>query len=231
MGVEQKESGSSGVRAPDAYEARYMAGEGVLHRDKFKAPRSFFLLLLLPVVIQTLFFASLMLAPAPAPPQVFLALPLTALVVAVIGLLFSVLRITVTRKEIIVQYGLFGPKIPIEQVRSCKAVHYDWKDYGGWGIRRARDGSWAYNMMGDAGRAVRVEWLDDQGKTQVALLTSRDPEALVRAVAEARGAARPGLRVADPSLAEFEAEAEAEAESVMEEERSKKLGEPGGGSS
>jgi DNA-binding transcriptional LysR family regulator len=173
----------------------------------------------------------MMLAPKPIPPSVFAGLPITALVMGLIGLLFSVLRITVTGKEILVQYGLFGPKIPIDRIQSCKAIVYNWRDYGGWGIRRGADGSWAYNMMGDAGRAVRVEWTDEKGNKQVTLLASRDPEALARAVAEARGVALvPKLRVApDPRLAEFQAEAEAEAESVLEEENKKNAGEAGGG--
>src|SRR6185369_5882216 len=111
----------------------------------------------------------------------------SAVMMALLSLLFAVLRITVTREAVLVQYGLFGPKIQLSQISDCAAVDYNWMDYGGWGIRRGRDGSWAYNMMGDAGRAVRIQWTDEKGKKQVTLLASPDPEGLARAVNDARG--------------------------------------------
>jgi hypothetical protein len=114
-------------------------------------------------------------------------LPITIGILALVALLFAVLRITVTRSEVIVQYGLFGPRIPVSAIQDCQAVKYNWMTYGGWGIRRGRDGSWAYNMVGDAGRAVRIEWTDTKGKKQVTLVASPNPDALARAVNEARG--------------------------------------------
>jgi Protein of unknown function (DUF3093) len=222
---EPRETGLSGARPPDDYEARYMAGEGTFYRDKIKVPWKFFLLIALPIVVQAVSLSLTALSDKPVPPGVFLMLPVTALIMALIGLLFAVLRITVTREEVIVQYGLFGPRIPVKGIRACKAVTYDWKTYGGWGIRRGRDGSWAYNMVGDAGRAVRIEWTDAKGKEHVTLVASPDPEALARAIDAARAAARPKLRVApDPRLAEFEAEAEAEAEAALLETEQKKKG-------
>lgn len=209
-----------GARAPDDYEAAYMGRDGVLYRDKIKAPKSFFLLLGLPLFIQAITFSAVALQDKPVPPAVWLVLPFTTGLIALIGLLFSVLRVTVTREEVIIQYGLFGPKIPVRQIQDCKAVQYDWKQYGGFGIRRGLDGSWAYNMMGDAGRACRIEWLDARGKKQVTLVASPDPEALARAIQRARGAAPPRLRVAsEPRDAEFDAEAEDEAEAALAEEK------------
>lgn len=224
MADERPDKDLSGARAPDDYEARYMAGEGVLYRDKIKVPGKFFLLFALPIVVQAIALGSAALSDKPMPAGVFLIFPFTVALMALIALLFAVLRITVTRREVIVQYGLFGPRIPIESIQACQAVKYDWKAYGGWGIRRGWDGSWAYNMVGDAGRAVRLEWTDPKGKKQVTLVASPDPDALARAIDEARGAARPRLRVApEPDMAEFEAEAEAEAEALLgEEQRGKK---------
>ena len=40
-------------------------------------------------------------------------------------------------------------------IESATAVDYKWTRYGGWGIRRGRDGEWLYNMPGDGGKAVR----------------------------------------------------------------------------
>lgn len=213
-----------GARAADDYEARYMAGEGVIYRDKIKAPKKFFLLFLLPTLIQAVTFSTVAIAGKPLPLSVIAIVPITALLMMLLGLLFAVLRITVTLREVHVQYGLFGPKIPVASIEDCKAVKYDWKDYGGWGIRRGADGSWAYNMVGDAGRAVRIEWVDAKGKKNVTLVASPDPEALARAIQQARlGAGAPGARIAagvgaglrvpaEPREDEFEAEEEADAE-------------------
>jgi len=217
---DQETQGDLSTRAPDDYEARYMAGEGVIYRDKIKAPKTFFALLGLPIFIQTVVFAAVAMQDKPVPPAIWLIPVLTAAFLALMALLFAVLRITVTQKEVQIQYGLFGPKIPVAQIQSAEAVKYDWKDYGGFGIRRGRDGSWAYNMMGDAGRAVRIAWTDGSGNKVVTLVASPDPDALARAIQQARGVAKPRLRVAPPpNMAEFEAEAEAEAESALEEEK------------
>ncbi|MEZ4293845.1 MAG: hypothetical protein R3B70_02630 [Polyangiaceae bacterium] len=227
MADEKRPEAPLGARAPDDYEARYMAGEGVLYRDKIRVPGKFLLIVLLPIVIQLIAFGSVWLAGGPMPLTTLLALPLTVLVMAAILLLFAVLRITVTRAEVIVQYGLFGPRIPVGGIQKCEAVTYDWKTYGGWGIRRGRDGSWAYNMVGDAGRAVRVEWTNAKGKKVVTLLASPNPDALSRAINEARsvaaGKAPAKLRVApEPRMAEFDADAEAEVEAILAEEEQKK---------
>lgn len=202
-----------------------MGSEGVLYRDKIKVPWKFFLLFALPIAVQLFAFTAAALSDKPVPLPVFFILLATILFLTLIALLFSVLRITVTKNEVIVQYGLFGPRIALSDITDCKAVTYDWKTYGGWGIRRGWDGSWAYNMVGDAGRAVRIEHTDAKGKKRVTLVASPNPEALARAVQQARGAETPKLRVAkEPNLAEFEAEAEAEAEAILAEEQGKKRG-------
>jgi hypothetical protein len=155
---------------------------------------------------------------------------LTGLPLVLIWLLFAVLRVSVTREALHVQYGLFGPKIPIEDVERCEAVDYDWKQFGGWGIRYGRDGSTVYNMLGDQGRAVKVVYKKGQAKKTV-LLSSRDPERLAAAVNQARaaalGGARAGRRIeaapatdAAAEQAEREALAEAEAAAEQAEERS-----------
>jgi hypothetical protein len=171
----------------DEYERRYMSGDGdVVHRAKMKAPWWFFLFFLIPIAIEIGVFGTLALT-VPNFNKAMLMVP--ALLVPILGfmaLLFSVLRVTVSRKMVHVQYGLFGPKIPIEAIQSADVVAYDWKTYGGWGIRRGRDGSWAYNMVGDSGRAVKVVWKDPKGKTITHLLVASDPDALAAGIARAR---------------------------------------------
>ena len=171
----------------DDYERRYMSGDGdVIHRAKMKAPGWFFLLFLIPIVIECVVFGTLAFTVPHFPKGMLLVPALVVPFLALMAILFSVLRVTVSRKIVHVQYGLFGPKIPIDAIESADVVAYDWKKYGGWGIRRGRDGSWAYNMVGDSGRAVKVVWKEPNGKVTTHLLVASDPDALAGAIARAR---------------------------------------------
>lgn len=178
-------------RQADDYEARYMSGHGgVLYRDKLRAPGLFHAIMAVPTLFTLLMTIPVLMGwgSKPAPPEVAL---LTLGITAFLGLcwvLFSVLRITVSRDELVVQYGVFGPRIAITSIESCEVVDYDAMKYGGWGIKRAADGSWAYNMIGDEGRAVKVVYRDGNG-TSTILLSSPSPERLALAITEARAAA------------------------------------------
>ena len=170
------------LRSDDDYERRHMSDEsGVLYRDKFVAPPVFHALMgfvTLASVIPAFFTEA----------AVMLALLATAAPLLFVWLLFSVLRVSVSRDNVNIQLGLFGPKIPISDISSAEAVDYDWKKFGGWGIRRSMDGEWAYNMMGDAGRAVRLEYTDGKGKRRKLTVTAKSPALLVDAIERARGA-------------------------------------------
>lgn len=212
MSDEPKLAGGN-LQAPDPYEAQYMSGpDGALYFAKITAPRFFHLLFLLPLLVST---GAALLAHAPPLVPLISAIPLFF-----VWVLFSTLRISVTSKEVYVQYGLQGPRIPIDAIVSCEACDYDWKQYGGWGIRYGRDGSVAYNMLGDAGRAVRITYKKG-AKTRTVLLSARDPERLATAVQQARAAALSGGAIprfeeaSDPLR--FEALAEAEGREAEEE--------------
>jgi hypothetical protein len=192
--------GSARAPAPDPYEAKYMSGpDGALYFAKMTAPRFFHLLFLLPLLVST---GSALVSHAPILVPLLSAIPLF-----LVWILFSTLRISVTAKEVHVQYGLLGPRIPIEAIESCEACEYDWKQYGGWGIRFGRDGSIAYNMLGDGGRAVRITYKKG-AKLKKVLLAARDPERLATAIQQARamaltgGAAARFEDVAEPSRIE-----------------------------
>lgn len=179
--------------ATDDYQAKYMAGAGALYHDKIRAPRFYHLLFLLPIVVVVGAAIAAAIKGGPAPALTTLV-PLVMLPIA--WALFAVLRISVTPKEVIVQYGVFGPKIPLEAIESCASVAYDWKKYGGWGIRVGIDGSVAYNMLGDRGRAVRITWKSGRF-TRTVLLSSNDPDRLAAAINQARAAAAGGARFAE----------------------------------
>lgn len=173
------------TRTPDLYERKYMSDEGlVLHRAKAQAPKWLQAMLLLPVVgmIPTAFLT----------PGGWLAAAIALPVSFLLWVFFSVLRVTVSEHHVNIQYGLFGPKIPISAIDDAEATTYDWKKFGGWGIKRSLDGEWIYNMPGDQGRAVRIVWRTPKGRRRVTLIGSRDHHALARAIAEARDRAARG---------------------------------------
>src|ERR1700722_16052517 len=141
---QERDAGSAGA---DAYQAKYM-GSDALYHDKTRAPLGFHLLMLLPLLVT---FGTVFAGRG----------PITVPVLAGLFLLaawgpFAGRRVSVSRDVVYVQYGLFGPKIAVRAIERCEAVAYDWKKYGGWGIRYAGDGSVAYNMLGDGGRAVKI---------------------------------------------------------------------------
>jgi len=211
-----------GVRAPDGYEEKFMAGEGtVLHREKAIAPWYFHLLLLVPGLLAIVggILPLALGAPDSALGLAF-AIPLT-LLLFLVWLLFSVLRVTVTSEQFHIQYGLFGPKIPISKIKKAESVAYDWKEFGGWGIKRSfKDGAMMYNMLGDKGRAARVTYEDESGKEKTVVVGCSNANLLIDAVRRASARALPEgkKRVADVSSGE-QVEVEAETE---EDEGAKK---------
>lgn len=170
-------------RSPDLYERKYMPGEGtVLYRDKRAAPwqiHALFVLPLLTLVGTSVATGSLLAMAVSLPPLL------------IVWLLFAVLRVNVSEGHVNVQYGLFGPKIPMSAIESAEAISYDWKTYGGWGIRYAGKREWMYNMPGDGGRAVRIVWHDARGR-RVTAIGSRHADELVAAVQTAQKALPPG---------------------------------------
>lgn len=171
------------VRGSDDYERSHMTpDEGVLYRDKFVSHWSWHAIMGATGLASTL---PLLLTPEGAEQWPMILLMAASL--AIVWLMFAVLRVSVSSQKVQIQLGLFGPEIPIEQITRAEAVDYDWKTYGGWGIRRGKDGSWAYNMVGDAGRAARIEYTDEKGKERAVLVTSQEPHLLVDAIQQARG--------------------------------------------
>ncbi len=184
------------VDVDDEYARKHMAGQGdVLFFDKQTMPRWMRLLIAAPlfgagaVVVGALFTGN---------PDAFLAVPLLG-AGALLELAFWTLRTTVSQRFVHIQYGLVGPKIDADDIVSAVVVTYDWKQYGGFGVRRSK-GTTAYNMMGDQGRAVKLTWRDGN-KTQTLLVSARDPQRLCDAIEQARRGAR--------TDASFEARADA----------------------
>jgi hypothetical protein len=140
-------------------------------------------------------------------PVAFACLAFGALM-AVVWAMFITLRTTVTAREVIVQFGLFGPRIPVEGVDSCEVRDYPVLRFGG-GVKWV-DGAWAYTLWGQGTRVVRIEWHDAGGKKHATIISSPDPDALAAAIQKARAGATTGARIASS--------AEEEAREPIEEE-------------
>ncbi len=201
------------VRPADEYEAAYMGDGGqIIYRDKIPANWIWHAII---GGIWAFSMGAILLsgwgAGAAAIWPLAISGLLTTLMMFALWALFAVLRVTVSDEHVHIQYGLFGPKIAMSAIDSAEAVDYDWKKFGGWGIRRARDGEWAYNMVGDAGRAVRIRHRDGD-KLKSVLVASKEPEALATAIAKARSGGRVRVRQSAVRVAEADPVAEAEAE-------------------
>jgi hypothetical protein len=176
-------------RVPDAYENEYMRGEGmVLYRDKTRSPWQLHAICGAP--------AAGLIITAIVVPGAWLGAVFGLTIITLIWLLFSVLRVTVSEGHVNIQLGLFGPKIPISAIESVEAIEYDWKEFGGWGIRLNSKGEWMYNLPGDGGHAVRIVWRTRKGKRRVTYVASRESEQLATAIERARAALPPGKSTA-----------------------------------
>lgn len=195
----------------DGYAAEYMGGGGgeILLRDK-TVWRLGLVAVGLPALASWGAAAAIAFGADPSASPAFALIPaFTGVVLTACAALFTVLRVVVSTKELHVQYGLFGPRIPIESIESCENIAYRWTDYGGWGVRMGRDGSWAYSVMVKGKRAVRIRWKDGN-ETKITVVSSEQPDAIIDAVARARASigsgvaevadvARTKVRVEDPT--------------------------------
>jgi hypothetical protein len=210
----------------DEFEARNMQdGAPVVHRDK-KVARGLTAILLLAGLLTSSLGAVIGFMngtaskplPATALPFVVAAVVALGLVLATLGIVFAVVRTLVTERFVDVKYGLWGPRIPLENVRSCRVIEYDWKQFGGWGVRLGKDGTWAY--VPSDGRVLELRYVDE-GKEKRVLVGAEDADQTARQIELARerlGKRGPHLRVED-SAEDLEAAAQAEAEAAPGHEK------------
>ena len=118
------------------------------------------------------------------------------LILAAVWLVCMTLRTVVTREAVHIQLGVFGPRIPLESIRSARAVTRSLLRTRGWGIRFGFDGSTTYNVPSTADGYVEISY-ERGGKMRLVRAMSHDPERLVAAIDRARAgtAARTGVRI------------------------------------
>lgn len=179
------------ARAKDHFESQYMQTSGA-ERRRERTVWKWHWVILAPALWT---FAGMVLTLMGTLPGASLAVGaflgvLTAFF-ALLWAAFLVLRVVVTDRELHVQYGLWGPKIDLAAITECKVIDYDWSRFGGWGIKRDGDGTWAYTLMGESRRVVEVTW-QEGGQIKRAVVSSRTPDELVAAIEQARRERAPG---------------------------------------
>jgi len=116
------------------------------------------------------------------------------LIIAVVWVFFMTLRTVVSPDAVHVQLGVFGPRIPLESIRSVRAVSLSVLRTRGWGIRFGFDGSTTYSVPSAAQRYIEIAY-ERRGKVRVVRAMSHDPERLVAAIERARAAPEVTARV------------------------------------
>lgn len=171
------------ARPPDLYEQRYMAAEGtVLYRHKHSAPWQLHAIFAAAVV--AVFGAALAVGGVVGGAVgIAVGVPMLAL----LWILSSVLRVSVSEGHVNIQYGLFGPQIPIAGIEQAELIQYDWRRIGGGqGIKSTLAGEWIYNLPVEGGRAVRIVWRDTRGKRRIVHVGSPRADDLLQQIGRAR---------------------------------------------
>lgn len=167
---------------PDDYERKFMQGKGVVRfRDRAMAPMS---MLGLFVGVGLVTVGSVLAIPDVAGAAIATA-AVGGAFMAGLGVSMMALRTLVSDEVVHIQYGLFGPTIPIDSIERCEAITYSLLKVGGFGVRRSLDGATVYNMMGDGRRAAEIVYRDGK-KTKRVIVSVKNLDAFVSAVQAAR---------------------------------------------
>ena len=190
----------------DGYERRYMNASNALARSRMFMPWWFHVLVL--GALGSVFFRQ----------QSLVAALVIAPMILLAWLLFMSLRVLVTKEAVHIQFGLFGPKIPMGAIAEAREEAYSPMKYGGWGIRFGLDGSRAYSVPASGDRGLLIRYVNEKGATKSVFVSAQDPAVLLAAIAEAR-AAVPRARIAAQSVIVAADEVEEEAPSAQSERR------------
>lgn len=208
----------------DEYEEKFMEGGRSLARSKVRIPWYVALYFVLPWLLVCGAVAVDALRTGRLAPVV--AALATGVVMALVLVLHSHLRLTVTEKAVHVQLGVLGPTIPLERVRSCVVEEHGIPDWLAWGAKWTGPRQWAYFAPGAEGRGVKVTYVDDGGTERGVFVSCHDPEGIVAAVERARAGSSSGVRVESERVPPSSTGQEAEGREEAPKQRETKQGAP-----
>jgi hypothetical protein len=127
----------------------------------------------------------------------------------------------VTDHAVHLQYGLWGPTIPLDAIESVEIAKYDWTRFGGWGLRGTGDER-AFTIQGHDDATLCVRWRED-GVLKTVWFSTEDPANTMLAIERARAArkASPRVRVAFAEGAPDTADATLDTADATESETSR----------
>jgi hypothetical protein len=183
------------AQRPDPYEAQYMSADGGILHERRRMPGWFFGLMgVIAAVELGASIAAMSVVPA------LFALP----VLAAVTLLLSHLRVVLTREHLHIQYGLWGPKVAVQDIVSMRVESYSMMRYGGFGIRRSLDGYWAYSTPGGNGQCLVIEARDGDGGTRKLCVTLDRAAEFKQRIEEMQSSTRVRVEAGESARAEGE---------------------------
>ena len=109
-----------------------------------------------------------------------LYIPLTLAIIAA----FYLMKVTLIKEKLAISFGfIYRKTIEVDKIQDCAPfkMEHPVRNYGGWGIRRGRDGSFAITQA-FINEAIKLETVDE-----TFIISSRKAEALCQAIKKARG--------------------------------------------
>ncbi|MFO0708229.1 MAG: hypothetical protein U0353_00230 [Sandaracinus sp.] len=184
----------------DEYEKKFMeAGETVRHRDKVVWRWGLPLLGGFSLLALALAIMDFTLAASQAGSGALVGAGVGVLLLFASGVLgftaatLTVLRTVVTDRAVHVQYGLWGPTIPLDAIDSVEIAKYDWTRFGGWGLRGTGDER-AFTIQGHDEATLCIRWREG-GALKTTWISTDDPGNTALAIERARAAQKAGPRV------------------------------------
>jgi hypothetical protein len=94
------------------------------------------------------------------------------------------MRVQLFKDKLLVRFGfIYRKAIDVDRIQDCAPfkMEHPVRTYGGWGIRKGSDGTFALTQA-FINEAIKLETID-----QTFVISSRKAEDLCRAIKEARG--------------------------------------------
>lgn len=197
----------------DAYEATNIASTNeVLHRDKVVSRFTAFACIAMALLLGGVAiggFANGSIAGG-------IGLAVVSLASLFLALTRSVLRTVVTKDDLRIHWGLWGPRIALDAITSMRTRSATRQEM----IKAAAEAGKArieIFQIPTPGDVLEIEWTDETGKARRAWVGANDARGLQAAIERARSGSRARIDASEIEASEVEASSEADA--VAEAER------------